>query len=123
MRGHWRSKMKKFFTLLPLLALIFSSFPNAYAGGAEIRIKTAKGLTATYKAKGFPVTFEAEGEDKRIIRITQKNIIQNPPLTEGQMITLLGTYLKNGIQSRLKNEGFISGVLVDGKLREYPFGL
>jgi hypothetical protein len=115
--------MKILLSVLIVITLSFSTFTSAYAGNAEMRIKSAKGLTSKYKAKGFPVTFEATGKDKSIIRITQKNITQNPPLTEGQMITLLGTYLKDGIQSRLRNEGFISGVFVDGKSREYPFGL
>lgn len=115
--------MKIILSVLVMLAISFSCFSSAYAGSAETRTTTAKGLTSKYKAKGFPVTFEAFGNNKSIIRITQKNITQNPPLTEGQMITLLGTYLKDGIQSRLRKEGFISGIFVDGKSREYPFGL
>jgi hypothetical protein len=115
--------MKIFLSVLVMLAISCFCFTSAYAASAETRTATAKGLTSKYKAEGFPVTFEAIGKNKSVIKITQNNITQNPPLTEGQIITMLGTYLKDGIQSRLINEGFVSGVVVDGKSREYPFGL
>ncbi|MGB3225199.1 MAG: hypothetical protein WBB23_20585 [Desulforhopalus sp.] len=115
--------MRTLLTLLIVALLAFSNFTSAYAGGGETRTKIAKELTGKYKAEGFPVTFAATGKDKNIIRITQENIIQNPLVTEGQLITLLGTYLKDGIQSRLRNVGFISGEFVDGKSRKYPFDL
>ena len=115
--------MRILLTLVIVALLAFSNFTSTYAGSGETRTKMANELTGKYKAEGFPVTFEATGKDKNIIRITQKNIIQNPLLTEGQLITLLGIYLKDGIQSRLRNAGFIRGEVVDGKSRKYPFEL
>lgn len=106
-----------------VLTVLTLNFTCAYAGSGETRAKIAKELTVKYKGKGFPVVFEATGKDKNIIRITQKNIIQEPLLTEGQLITLLGTYLKDGIQSRLRKSAFIRGEFVDGKSRKYPFEL
>ncbi|ABK99185.1 hypothetical protein [Pelobacter propionicus] len=115
--------MRMFLTLVIVALLGLSNFTSAYGGSGETRTKIAKELTGKYRGKGFPVAFEATGKDKNIIKITQKNITQDPLLTEGQLITLLGTYLKDGIQSRLKKTGFISGEFVDGKSRKYPFEL
>lgn len=118
-----RTDMRILLTLVIVALLTFLNFTSAYADSGETRTKMAEELTEKYKAEGFPVTSEATGKDKNIIRITQKNIIQNPLLTEGQLITLLGIYLGDGIHSRLRNAGFIRGELVDGKSRKYPFDL
>jgi hypothetical protein len=115
--------MRGLITILLLLLLAFGTFSAAHAGGPEIRVKMAKELTGKYRAMGAPILFAAKGNQKNVIQITQKNIIQPPRLTEGQMVTVLGTYLGDGAQERLKKEGFARGEFVDGKARKYHFAL
>jgi len=115
--------MKILLTLVIVALLAFSNFTSVYAGSAETRTKMAKELTRKSKAEGSPVVFKAIGKDKNIISLTHKKITQKPPLTEGQLLWFLGTYLTNGIQSKLRNAGFIRGEVVDGKSRKYPFDL
>lgn len=95
---------------------------NCYAD-ANDRIRMANSLTAKWKSEGSPAVFKATGKDSQILRITQNNIMQEPLLTEGQLINLLGIYLGSGIQEKLKKMGFLSGEVVDGRHRKYPFGL
>jgi ABC-type cobalt transport system substrate-binding protein len=62
--------MRMIFTLVIVVLLTFSIFTSAYAGSDEKRTMMAKELTGKYQSEGFPVTFEATGKDKIIIRIT-----------------------------------------------------
>lgn len=103
-----------------LLSILLST--NCYAD-ANARIRMANSLTAKWKTEGSPAVFKATGRDNRLLRITQNNIMQEPLLTEGQLVNLLGIYLESGVQAKLKKIGFIRGEVVDGRHRKYPFGL
>lgn len=115
-------KYKLHLLVLVGVLLSISLAMNCYAD-ANDRIRMANSLTAKWKSEGSPAVFKATGNDNQILRITQNNIIQEPLLTEGQLVSLLGTYLESGVQEKLKRMGFMSGEVVDGRHRRYPFGL
>lgn len=96
---------------------------TVFAADGTARQEKATRLTAKFQSQGAPVVFKAVGKNKNIIQISQKNIVQEPPLTKGQITTLLGVYLKENTQADLKKLGFTSGIIVDGKSRRYDFHL
>lgn len=109
--------------LIVLVGVLSITLATNCSADANARIRMASSLTAKWKAEGSPAVFKATGKDNRILRITQNNIIQKPLLTQGQLVTLLGTYLEHGVQAKLKKLGFTSGEVIDGRQRKYPFDL
>lgn len=98
-------------------------YRHSLCSGRYSQTRKATRLTAKFQSQGAPVVFKAVGKNKNIIQISQKNIVQEPPLTKGQITTLLGVYLKENTQADLKKLGFTSGIIVDGKSRRYDFHL
>jgi hypothetical protein len=79
-------------------------------------------LTNEYRQEGWDqLSFEATGKDYKTMKVVQKNIKQNKPLTDGQLITGLGAILTPATVIRLKKAGFEKGVFIDGHSRSYPF--
>jgi hypothetical protein len=76
-------------------------------------------LTTNFRGNGWAdVSFEASGAD--IVTIYHNGIQQKSKLTEGQLVSALGTILKPDIVSKLIKSGLKNGIFVDGKSRRYP---
>ena len=76
-------------------------------------------LTTSFRDNGWAdLSFETSAPG--MVTIYHNGILQNNKLTEGQLVSALGTILKPDIVSKLKNFGFKQGTLVDGKSRKYP---
>jgi hypothetical protein len=106
-----------------LIAVLFILMPASILATTKECKNIATALIKEFRQQGWhALTFEAAGQDYKTIKIVQKNVIQEKPLTEGQLKSALGTILKPDIVERLKTSGFEKGIFVDGRSRSYPFG-
>ena len=86
------------------------------------RISLVSTLTKEHRQDGWDgLIFEATGNDKKTIKMTFNKFQQGTRLTEGELVSILGTILTPNIVSRLKNVEFEKGEFVDGKKRSYDF--
>ena len=118
--------MKCFVTTCNKLAILFFfmfflSLPNiAVCNDTASQKKITEELTTNFRSNGW-ADLSFETSEPGIVAIYHKGIQQNSKLTEGQLVSALGTILKPDIVSKLKNSGFKNGIFIDGKSREYPF--
>jgi len=103
-----------------MLLLAVTAIPNTGLCGNSGKDKTIRELTKTFQADGWKdLTFRTSGKDT--VSIRHAGAIQNPKLTEGQLVSALGSILKPDVVLKLKRAGFSKGIFVDGKDRKYPF--
>ena len=80
----------------------------------------AESITMDFRNEGWhDLTFKVTGLNT--ITVRQANITQQKKLSDGQVVSWLGSILKPDIISKLKNAGFNKGIAIDGKSRKYPF--
>lgn len=118
------SRILRVISILKILVFIslIVFVPDVLSAGSKDRKDLATTLTNEFRDEGWPaLQFEAVGQNYKTIRIEQKNVTQEEPLTEWQLTNVLGTILKPDIVKRLKTSGFEKGVFVDGRSRNYPF--
>jgi hypothetical protein len=114
-------RFKNVARLVTFVLCIITAFSTAMAGTAE-RKNITTALTNEYRQEGWSdLTFEVTGKDYKTLKLTQKNVIQNKPLTEGQLISGLGSILTPEVVKRLKKAGFKRGIFIDGHSRSYSF--
>lgn len=106
-----------------ILLLTITIIPNtAFCGDSISKEETTKELTKAFQADGFKdLTFDSTGQDT--VSIRHAGIQQGSKLTEGQLVSALGTILKPDVVSKLKKSGFKKGIFIDGKSRKYPIEL
>jgi hypothetical protein len=104
-----------------ILLLTITIIPTvAFCGDSNSKEKITKELTNTFQADGwYSLTFYSSGQDT--VSIRHAEIKQDNKLTEGQLVSAVGSILKPDVVSKLKKSGFKKGILVDGKGRKYPF--
>jgi hypothetical protein len=107
--------------LVIILLLTITIIPNvAFCGDSDSKEKTTKELTKAFRADGwYSLTFYSSGQDT--VSIRHAEIKQNNKLTEGQLVSAVGSILEPNVVSKLKKSGFKKGILIDGKGRKYPF--
>ncbi len=76
-------------------------------------------LTTSFRDNGW-TGLSFESSEPGMVTIYHKDILQNNKLTEGQLVSILGTILNPDIVSNLKDSGVKQGTFVDGKYRKYP---
>ena len=114
-------KTIKVILLFFLLTTLFLLQNVSFAANKEDRVKLASKLTKELKQQGWQwhaVTFKAHGNT---IKLSLSNVTQEKRLTEGQLISALGSILTPNIVSRLKGAGFEKGEFIDGRQRSYSF--
>lgn len=103
-----------------LLLLTITIMPNSALCGDISKEKTVKELTKAFQADGwYDLTFNISGQDT--VSIRHAGVMQKDKLTEGQMVSALGSILTPNVVTRLTKSGFKKGIYIDGKSREYPF--
>lgn len=108
-----------------MLAVLFFlvlgfALPNiAFCNDIASQKKITEELTTSFRNNGWDyLYFKTSGTDT--VTIYHNGIQQNSKLTEGQLVSALGTILKPDIVSKLKTSRFKKGIFIDGKSRKYP---
>jgi hypothetical protein len=106
--------------LFIMLLLTITIIPKVAICGDISKEKTVNDLTKAFQAdEWYDLSFHCLGHDTVAIR--HAGVKQKDKLTEGQLVSALGSILTPNVVSKLKGSGFKKGVLIDGKSREYPF--
>jgi hypothetical protein len=120
-RNFVKVKINSHFVLVILVILTFCvSFSTiALCNDNSSQNKITEELTNNLRNQGWvDITFEITGTDT--VSIHHGGIKQKSKLTDGQLVSALGSILKPDVVSKLQNSGVKKGIFVDGKSREYP---